>query len=122
LDYQTFAFVGLDPAFPLYSDGGTRTRLSHEDAKFVGYPWPLGHADFFPNGGVPLQPGCVESELSKNQWLSIIRKFQMLLLLKFVCELKFLSFFSGVQSWKGLGVFRGIGLCLIELKLNWKID
>lgn len=63
--------------------GGDTARLSHTDAKFVdvihtdggvfGYPWALGHADFFPNGGTPLQPGCVQEESSKNRWLGIIR-------------------------------------------------
>ncbi|XP_037032003.1 lipase member H [Bradysia coprophila] len=73
--------TGLDPAFPLYN-GGSSTRLSSSDAKFVdvihtdgglfGYPWVLGHADFFPNGGVPLQPGCASQEIAKNRWLGII--------------------------------------------------
>uniref|UniRef100_A0A336LSY7 CSON003911 protein n=1 Tax=Culicoides sonorensis TaxID=179676 RepID=A0A336LSY7_CULSO len=71
--------TGLDPAFPLYMFGGETGRLSYGDAKFVdvihtdggvfGYPWALGHADFFPNGGTPLQPGCVQEETSKNRWL-----------------------------------------------------
>lgn len=61
------------------------SRLSASDAKFVdvihtdggvlGYPWPLGHADFFPNRGIPLQPGCAKQEISKNRWFNIIRKF-----------------------------------------------
>lgn len=38
----------------------------------LGYPWPLGHADFFPNGGVPLQPGCAAQEIAKNRWLGVI--------------------------------------------------
>lgn len=74
----------MDPAFPLYMFGGDTGRLSYNDAKFVdvihtdggifGYPWALGHADFFPNGGTPLQPGCVQEETSKNRWLGIICK------------------------------------------------
>lgn len=77
--------LGLDPAFPLYMFGGDTGRLSYNDAKFVdvihtdggvfGYPWALGHADFFPNGGTPLQPGCVQEETSKNRWLGIICKY-----------------------------------------------
>lgn len=75
----------MDPAFPLYMFGGDTGRLSYNDAKFVdvihtdggvfGYPWALGHADFFPNGGTPLQPGCVQEETSKNRWLGIICKY-----------------------------------------------
>lgn len=74
--------LGLDPALPLYMFNGPSSRLSASDAKFVdvihtdggilGYPWPLGHADFFPNGGRPLQPGCATQELSRNRWFGVI--------------------------------------------------
>lgn len=77
--------TGLDPAFPLYNFGGSQTRLSTSDANFVdvihtdggilGFPWPLGHADFYPNGGIPLQPGCAKQEIAKNRWLGIISMF-----------------------------------------------
>lgn len=73
---------GLDPAFPLYILGDASNRLNQNDAKFVdvihtdggvlGFPWPLGDADFFPNGGTPLQPGCAEQEISKNRWLTVV--------------------------------------------------
>lgn len=76
---------GLDPAFPLYMFSSPSARLSANDAKFVdvihtdggvlGFPWPLGHADFFPNGGIPLQPGCAKQELSKNRWFGVIGMF-----------------------------------------------
>lgn len=72
---------GLDPAFPLYMFSSPSARLSASDAKYVdiihtdggvlGYPWPLGHADFFPNGGTPLQPGCARQELSRSRWLTV---------------------------------------------------
>lgn len=62
--------------------GDASNRLSENDAKFVdvihtdggvlGFPFPLGDADFFPNGGIPLQPGCAEQEISKNRWLTVI--------------------------------------------------
>ncbi|XP_040168412.1 lipase member H [Anopheles arabiensis] len=73
--------TGLDPAFPLYVFERASQRLSPKDAEFVdvihtdggllGYPWPLGHVDFYPNGGVPLQPGCAQQELAKNRWLGV---------------------------------------------------
>lgn len=86
--YLYISITGLDPAFPLYMFGDSTNRLSPNDANFVdvihtdggvlGYPWPLGHADFFPNGGVPLQPGCAEQEISKNRWLGVISKSRIL--------------------------------------------
>ncbi|KAK9506847.1 hypothetical protein O3M35_008709 [Rhynocoris fuscipes] len=60
--------TGLDPAYPLYSVHDSRGRIDKGDAKFVdvihtdggelGFATPLGHADFYPNGGKPHQPGC----------------------------------------------------------------
>ena len=56
--------------------GDTSSHLSAGDAKFVdvihsdggffGIPWALGHADFYPNGGVALQPGII-SELDTHK-------------------------------------------------------
>lgn len=30
----------------------------HTDGGILGFPSPIGHADFYPNNGRPLQPGC----------------------------------------------------------------
>lgn len=46
----------------------------HTDGGILGIPWALGHVDFYPNGGVALQPGCVAEELSKNNFLGIVGK------------------------------------------------
>ncbi|XP_004521443.1 lipase member H-A [Ceratitis capitata] len=57
----------LDPAFPLFY-GTFSSHLSSDDAEFVdvihtdawlyGAPVSTGTADFWPNGGTTLQPGC----------------------------------------------------------------
>ena len=35
--------------------------MIHTAGGAAGYMQPLGHVDFYPNGGVPPQPGCVET-------------------------------------------------------------
>ncbi|KAK3909135.1 Pancreatic triacylglycerol lipase [Frankliniella fusca] len=67
--YKVARITGMDPAMPLFeilpsSDG----HLDASDAEFVdvihtcagalGFLDNIGHADFYPNGGTPVQPGC----------------------------------------------------------------
>lgn len=73
--------TALDPALPLFEGNSSNRRLSPSDARFVdvihtdggllGNPAPMGHADFYPNGGRPLQPGCAKQNIANN-WLGII--------------------------------------------------
>lgn len=63
--------TGLDPAAPLFSDTKPIVRLDRSDAKYVdvihtdamelsgglGMMAPIGHVDFYPNGGFD-NPGC----------------------------------------------------------------
>ncbi|KAK6179697.1 hypothetical protein SNE40_012002 [Patella caerulea] len=72
--------TGLDPAGPCFKNYGALIRLDPTDALFVdvihtddeelirlglGIGIPVGHADFYPNGGKD-QPGCSYQETS---WL-----------------------------------------------------
>lgn len=63
--------TGLDPAGPAYETPYLKDpadRLDSTDANFVdvihtcagslGFLRPIGHADFYPNGGTFKQPGC----------------------------------------------------------------
>ncbi|XP_050502000.1 phospholipase A1-like isoform X1 [Diabrotica virgifera virgifera] len=61
--------TGLDPALPGFDINLVKgDRLNRKDADFVdiihtcagflGIRDPIGHVDFYPNGGAPPQPGC----------------------------------------------------------------
>ncbi|XP_065336260.1 lipase member H-like [Cloeon dipterum] len=60
--------TGLDPALPLFDYDNPESRLAVTDANYVdvihtsagwlSFEEPLGHADFYPNGGISVQPGC----------------------------------------------------------------
>ncbi|XP_054556187.1 lipase member I isoform X2 [Talpa occidentalis] len=70
---QLGRITGLDPAGPKFSGKSSNDRLDYSDAKFVdvihsdvnglGVKEPLGHIDFYPNGGKK-QPGCPKSIFS----------------------------------------------------------
>ncbi|GFR11630.1 pancreatic triacylglycerol lipase, partial [Trichonephila clavata] len=66
--------TGLDPATYLFSTASPRAKLDRSDAEFVdvlhtdgggiGMLEPVGHVDFYPNGG-QIQPGCTTSNSLK---------------------------------------------------------
>ncbi|XP_026328490.1 pancreatic triacylglycerol lipase-like [Hyposmocoma kahamanoa] len=73
--------TGLDPAAPYFSKTGTLVRLDRSDAQYVdiihsnanplyfsgfGLTEPIGHVDFYPNGGTS-QPGCKQSSSGPPQ-------------------------------------------------------
>lgn len=59
--------IGLDPAGPLFPFNDVHKRLAdtdahyvqviHTDAGHLGIEHPIGHGDFYPNGGKN-HPGC----------------------------------------------------------------
>ncbi|XP_048509444.1 pancreatic lipase-related protein 2 isoform X2 [Athalia rosae] len=82
---QVGRITGLDAAFPLYMDTGADGHLTSADATFVdvvhtdggifGFPTPLGHADFYPNGGRPPQPGCATDNVIYSGIIRIINQY-----------------------------------------------
>lgn len=60
------AFVGLDPAGPMFSHHPARLDRSdahfvdviHTDSGMLGFANPIGTVDFYPNSGYAPQPGC----------------------------------------------------------------
>ncbi|KAH0547393.1 hypothetical protein KQX54_019099 [Cotesia glomerata] len=77
--------TGLDAAYPLYMDKGAEGHLAPSDATFVdvihtdggifGFPSPIGHADFYPNDGRPLQPGCTAANFIAMGMYRIFRHY-----------------------------------------------
>lgn len=71
--------IALDPASVLFDYFDTEKRLTENDAEYVqvihtdsghySFEYPLGHADFYPNGGKN-QPGCQ----LKNVFASLVGK------------------------------------------------
>ncbi|XP_015430256.1 PREDICTED: pancreatic lipase-related protein 2-like [Dufourea novaeangliae] len=77
--------TGLDPAQPCFKDADSTVKLHKSDALFVdvihtngkllseiglGLPEPIGHVDFYPNGG-KCQPGCIKIDTSYFDYLPI---------------------------------------------------
>ncbi|XP_058831463.1 vitellogenin-1-like [Topomyia yanbarensis] len=66
--------TGLDPANPCFNEGESLSGISrgdadfvdiiHSNAKVLGKRDPLGDVDFYPNGVVSVQPGCLNPACS----------------------------------------------------------
>lgn len=66
-------------------NAGIDGHLTSSDAKFVdvihtdggifGFPNPIGHADYYPNGGRPLQPGCSASNFFFQGMFQLFRNY-----------------------------------------------
>ncbi|XP_061708238.1 uncharacterized protein LOC133518594 [Cydia pomonella] len=67
--------TGLDPAGPLWqtnsnainSNSGVYVEGIHTDGYILGIFNPIGDADFYPNGGRSVQPGCPDSSCSHER-------------------------------------------------------
>jgi len=84
--------IGLDPASPYFELTDISVRLDPSDAAFVdvihtdggglhnigfGVSQPLGHVDFYPNGGEQ-QPGCATDAVNKlglTSWTALTTLF-----------------------------------------------
>lgn len=84
---QVGRITGLDAAYPLYMNTGGDGHLTKTDAMFVdvihtdggnfGFPNPLGHVDFYPNGGKPIQPGCNLDSVIRRSVSRLINQYSM---------------------------------------------
>lgn len=78
--------TGLDPAGPMFSANKPEERISNSSALFVdvihtsgrllGTTYQMGHADFFPNDGNWIQPGCW-ADIDGNYYLNISNIFEL---------------------------------------------
>lgn len=67
--------TGLDPAGPLWANNanalnrnaGTYVEAIHTDGGILGIFNPIGHADFYPNGGRNPMPGCAVNTCSHSR-------------------------------------------------------
>ncbi|KAG7214178.1 hypothetical protein KM043_001524 [Ampulex compressa] len=84
-EWRVERVTGLDPAQPCFRNADPSVHLHKSDAPFVdvihtngrllsniglGIPEPVGHVDFYPNGG-KVQPGCAPSNASHFGYLPI---------------------------------------------------
>lgn len=82
--------TALDPAGPQFIGTPPEDRLDHTDAQFVdvlhtdidalGFREPLGHIDFYANGGAD-QPGCPKTILSGTSYFKCDHQRSVLLYL-----------------------------------------
>ncbi|XP_034406832.1 lipase member H [Cyclopterus lumpus] len=82
--------TALDPAGPQFTGTNPEERLDHTDAQFVdvlhtdmdglGFREPLGHIDFYANGGAD-QPGCPKTIFSGGSYFKCDHQRSVLLFL-----------------------------------------
>nr|XP_040036242.1 lipase member H isoform X1 [Gasterosteus aculeatus aculeatus]XP_040036243.1 lipase member H isoform X1 [Gasterosteus aculeatus aculeatus]XP_040036244.1 lipase member H isoform X1 [Gasterosteus aculeatus aculeatus] len=82
--------TALDPAGPQFTGSSPENRLDPSDAQFVdvlhtdmdalGFREPLGHIDFYPNGGAD-QPGCPKTVFSGGAYFKCDHQRSVWLLL-----------------------------------------
>ncbi|EEC13560.1 lipase, putative [Ixodes scapularis] len=107
LKSQIGRITGLDPASPRYKNLASQKRLSRTDAEFVdvihtdvsgmvpfggfGLREPIGHLDFFPNGG-DKQPNCSRADVlcehlrSYDYYMETITRDPSCVMVGFVCS------------------------------------
>ncbi|KAK5619942.1 hypothetical protein CRENBAI_004836 [Crenichthys baileyi] len=82
--------TALDPAGPMFTDKPPKDRLDPTDAQFVdalhtdidalGFREPLGHVDFYANGGTD-QPGCPKTLFSGGSYFKCDHQRSVMLFL-----------------------------------------
>ena len=102
--------VALDPAKPAFDINKPDERLAITDANYVevihtngkrlGMYEPIGHTDFYPNGGVQ-QPGC-------SMWWFGGKYSKLVHRVDKVVQLSPYPFSSILRTWTRLGALRGV--------------
>ncbi|XP_023308054.2 lipase member H-like [Lucilia cuprina] len=78
-DYLLTRVTGLDPPYFIFNPESSYRHLNYKVARFVdvihtdggssGNSEAIGHADFYPNDGIALQPGCITRKVFDDRFL-----------------------------------------------------
>jgi hypothetical protein len=117
--------AGLDPAYPGFSMDNTDARLDVTDAEFVdiihtnsallfsgglSFPTPIGHADFWPNGGSD-QPVKLFELIAKTKLLFLFSQLVILLTCGIFYTCKGMFGINYLQPLQSCDIFYGIDQC-----------
>ena len=110
--------TGLDPAYPYFDWDNPTTRLDKSDGDFVdiihtsrlGLERPIGHADFYINGGA-YQPGCAVANIRRRRHgvlATFVKQFTLAIEELFACSHIRAALLYAETVWNPPG---GTGVC-----------
>lgn len=86
----------------LRASDSSYTEVIHTNAGLLGYLATLGHADFYPNGGVSM-PGCGNQDCDHARFVDIV-KIEKLIVYRYI-ELKPSRIVPTAKLWNSLPAF-----------------